>query len=248
MVPDAIASVMAQTVPVRIVVVDDGTTDREALAAIAKASAVPTVQLIRQRNAGAAAARNRGLAEADGAFAAFLDADDRWTPDCLGERMARLTADPDLVASFGGYVASGPGGDRPSTFGALTPPQIRPDDIGKPRAFPGGLPMYLFRTDALRAIGPLDESLRMMEDFDLLLRLLHRGGRIAGSNAPTYLRRVRSGSTSRAAPRAMLSHSLEFLAKARRERYFSRPELLRRYGFAYARYARRVLSTKGPAA
>src|SRR3954447_14425882 len=80
-VGEAVQSVMAQTLlPVDIVVVDDGSTDRTAELA---AAVDPTVQVVRTPNRGVAAARNTGARRARGSVIAFLDADDVWLPTKL---------------------------------------------------------------------------------------------------------------------------------------------------------------------
>ena len=85
---DALDSVAAQTAPpLETVVVDDGSTDRTA--EIAERHPVGA-RLVRQENAGSAAARNRGIAEARGALVAFLDADDLWLPHKLDRQIAAL--------------------------------------------------------------------------------------------------------------------------------------------------------------
>jgi glycosyltransferase involved in cell wall biosynthesis len=56
-------------------------------------------RLICQDRKGAAAARNRGLAESTGAFIQFLDADDIIDPDKINLQMARLQDAADCVAS-----------------------------------------------------------------------------------------------------------------------------------------------------
>ena len=75
---------LAQEYPVaEIIVVDDGSTDstREIVEGYGE-----KVRYFYQDNAGAAAARNRGVHEAKSAWIAFLDSDDYWFADHL-ERM-----------------------------------------------------------------------------------------------------------------------------------------------------------------
>jgi glycosyltransferase involved in cell wall biosynthesis len=81
----AIESALAQTrPPIEIVVVDDGSTDNTAAAVAAYGN---SVRYVYQPNAGASAARNRGVESANAPWVAFLDSDDYWFDDHL-ERMA----------------------------------------------------------------------------------------------------------------------------------------------------------------
>lgn len=93
-IAEAIDSALAQTLPpLEVIVVDDGSTDgtAEVLARYGD-----RIRVVRQKNQGVAAARNRGISVARGATIAFLDADDIWKPRKLELQMARFDADPSL--------------------------------------------------------------------------------------------------------------------------------------------------------
>jgi glycosyltransferase involved in cell wall biosynthesis len=97
-VGEAIASALAQTHPaLEVIVVDDGSRDGSAAAASRVADA--RVRLVRQSNQGAAAARNAGVALAQGAFVQFLDADDVLAPEKVAIQVDRLRTAPECVAS-----------------------------------------------------------------------------------------------------------------------------------------------------
>lgn len=95
---EAIESVCAQTVrPAQVIVVDDGSTDGSA--AVARGFA--QVEYVLQENAGAAVARNTGIALARHEYLAFLDADDMWMPQKLEWQIAALETQLDCAMAFG---------------------------------------------------------------------------------------------------------------------------------------------------
>lgn len=84
----AIDSVLAQTVQdFELVIVDDGSTDNGP--EVVKSFRNSKIIMIRQKNSGVSAARNRGIKEARANLIAFLDADDEWSPLFL-ETVLRL--------------------------------------------------------------------------------------------------------------------------------------------------------------
>ncbi len=103
---EAISSVLAQTfADWELIIVDDGSIDESAAIAEAFiAAGSGQVTLLRHPdcgNHGMSAARNLGLAHAQGEFVGFLDADDVWLPDKLGEQLTILEEDVSLGMVYG---------------------------------------------------------------------------------------------------------------------------------------------------
>jgi glycosyltransferase involved in cell wall biosynthesis len=102
----AIDSVFRQTFPAwELLLVDDGSTDGSTEIARRVAAANPgRVRYLDHpdhTNRGISATRNRGIADARGRYVAFLDSDDVWLPEKLGEQVALLEAHPDVGLLFG---------------------------------------------------------------------------------------------------------------------------------------------------
>jgi glycosyltransferase involved in cell wall biosynthesis len=103
LLPITIAAVQAQTLTDwKLVVVDDGSTDRTVAVAQQAAVRDPRIRVITQSHGGIAAARNRGIEHLDSAeFVIFLDDDDPWEPDTLQKLSRALDRDPNAVGAYG---------------------------------------------------------------------------------------------------------------------------------------------------
>jgi glycosyltransferase involved in cell wall biosynthesis len=171
---EAIESVLAQTLqPDEIVVIDDGSTD--ATPSIVAEYAARGVRYVRQENAGAAAARNRGLQEARGEFIAYLDADDIWLPGKLAAQVRFLRGRPDAVAVSGSYIWWHVRDnlrwqevvrelDRERMARELTVSNV----VGNPS-------MALIRRAALEQAGPFNTELHWGQDWEMFIRLARLG-------------------------------------------------------------------------
>jgi len=102
-----IRSVLASRHPVYVIVVDDGSTD--GTADIVDSLRLPQVWLIRQDNAGKAAALNTGLAAARTEIVVMVDGDTVLDPAAVGE-LARRFGDPEVGAVSGNAKVGNRGG------------------------------------------------------------------------------------------------------------------------------------------
>ena len=170
---EAVDSILAQTHAVNeVVVVDDGSTDPESVAALddlgSQVHSSPTVRVLRQLNSGVSAALNAGVATLSTEVVAVLDGDDLWEPTFVASTLAALVQDPDVVAAsswlsmFG--VATGVVEPAGGSVEAFLPRNAAPASL------------VLRREDWQRA-GGYDETMTQgFEDWDFYLRLLRRPG------------------------------------------------------------------------
>jgi len=173
----AIASVRAQTwQDLEIVIVDDGSSD--ATAAVAENFADVRIRVIRnERNRGASATRNTGIAAARGAYIAFLDSDDEWLPQKLEVQLERLRGAPagTSVSCTGVVLHLIDRGIRRDYVLAECANWHRKIALGCDER-PGTT--LLARREVFERVGPLDEALPRFEDWDWLLRYAAVGGQI----------------------------------------------------------------------
>jgi glycosyltransferase involved in cell wall biosynthesis len=113
---------------VEVVLVNDGST-QDIAPLVALADNEPRVKLLSQGNAGPAAARNKGLDAAQGAYIAFLDADDQFLPQKIERQLEQMQRHGALLSHTSYYVAypeceQGYGLLRSGVFGGSCYPQI----------------------------------------------------------------------------------------------------------------------------
>ena len=109
--PRALDSVLCQWADdIELIVVNDGSKDNTLEVLADYVSRHPQVQVIDQPNAGAAAARNRAIAQARGRYVLLLDADDELTPQAIATLRDVLRAHPDVGMVLGGQISVYPDG------------------------------------------------------------------------------------------------------------------------------------------
>ena len=221
-------TVFAQTAPpLEVIVVNDGSPDDTAdvLRTLVESG---QIRYIEQPNAGQAAARNRGLAEARGEYVAFLDDDDEWPADKLAWQTDALRAAPEAVLVYGSF--------RLIRDGQLQAHEPMPRPAGRvARDFrqqcwimtPG---QTLMRTTAVRELGGFDTSIWGSDDWDLYIRLAARGTFLYEDRVALHYRQHAGNASARA-----LEHVRNHLKVVRRHIGWNVP-LLISHQRAAARY------------
>ena len=181
----AISSALWQTYgDLEVVVVDDGS--RDATGSIAASFPQP-VRVVRQENAGVAAARNRGIAEAQGDLIAFCDADDILLPRHVEALVERYEASGGIATANCYWLF--PGGIHPSRTrykGGFPGPERQRLAILEQNFVST---MSLFPKVLAEEVGPFDEELAVAEDWDFWLRAIYAGRRIVLQPEPYALYR-----------------------------------------------------------
>ena len=166
----ALPSALAQEdVEIEIVVVDDASDD--GTAEHVEALADPRVRLVRnERNRRLPASRNVGAGVARGAWLAFLDDDDLWSPSKLRAQLDSARAsDASWVYAQCVVVDAEL---RPLDLHPFPAPDELDALLRGGNHVPGGGSNVIVRAKTFDEIGRFDESLRFFEDWDLWLRLV----------------------------------------------------------------------------
>ena len=156
-----------------IIVVDDGS--RDGTAEELEALGDPRVVVLRNAvNRGVAHARNRGIKQAAHPWIAFLDDDDRWSPDKLRVQLDRIAAEAADFAYTAGLAVAAADAQVLYLSPALPPDELRRGIRSRNLVF-AGASNVLARTELLRRLGGFDESLHHIADWDLWIRLTEAG-------------------------------------------------------------------------
>jgi glycosyltransferase involved in cell wall biosynthesis len=189
-ISSAVDSALAQhDVPVEVIVIDDGSTDDTPRLLSQYGD---RIRVLRQKNGGHVNARNNGAKIATGQWLAFLDADDLWRPEKLSRQLALATPEIGLVytdrENFGAT-------ERVKKVGQDDYALYR-GDLFEPLLLGNFIPVasVIIRRDWWDQLGGFDESLRVVEDWDLWFRFAAAGGVAEVVREPLTLYRWHAGS------------------------------------------------------
>ena len=176
---EALDSLAAQTCSAHeIIVVDDGSRSAQAAEALGKMMerfGSAGLRVLRQENAGPAAARNRAAAEATGDYIVFCDSDNRFRPQMLatlGRAIQRTKADA-VSCSFAAFRADATTGSESTEY--LYSPLGNCPALGLAENCLGDTNFIIRRELFLRLGGFPSGNRSASEDWQFLLGLVNAG-------------------------------------------------------------------------
>ena len=171
----ALDSIRNQTVrDIRIIVIDDGSTDDTSAIIGGIAAQDPRIELHRQENGGIVDALNFGLQQCRAQFLARFDSDDLSYPDRFARQVEFLRANPDFVAVGGGVRHIDEDGQPTGSVTILPSPELS-DPTWVPSREPYIIhPFLMARRADMEAVGGYRYVFHA-EDTDLFWRLQERG-------------------------------------------------------------------------
>jgi glycosyltransferase involved in cell wall biosynthesis len=172
--------------------VNDGSPDTEMLEQVLTPF-LASIRYIKQENGGPSAARTRGIQEARGKYVAFLDSDDSWLPNHLARQIELLSSDSSLALVYSNALVLQ--GDVPIGTAFERVPQdlhVNFETLVTERCTIGTSTVVAVRR-ALLEVGGFEDRRRRSEDFDLWLRMAHRGLKMSYSDSVQVRHRAGNG-------------------------------------------------------
>lgn len=178
-IAEAVTSVLAQDFcDIEVIVVDDASSDRSV--EIVEGFCDPRLQLIAlPQNVGGAEALNIGFANASGAFLAVCNSDDVWESGKISAQLSVMKAAPQLGAVFtqvhwiDGRSQTLEGYKRPVYHGIFRQPNRTRSGWLRHLLQEGNClchPSVLMRREMRQAVGPYNNLLRQLPDYEMWLR------------------------------------------------------------------------------
>lgn len=196
----AVNSCLEQTyVRVEIIVVDDGSTDdtESSVRALIDGPWQGKVEYCKQDNAGASAARNRGLKLARGEYVQFLDSDDLLLPEKISLQVEVLKEAGAATEVCSCYGLSGGFDEDLASMRRICIHCDQPVDYVRAMAKGGIHAMQtsapLWRRDFLLSQDGWREDISLGDDREYHVRLLSKCSTILFVDAPLYVLREHSG-------------------------------------------------------
>ncbi|MFD1981394.1 glycosyltransferase family 2 protein [Mesorhizobium newzealandense] len=178
-----LASVLGQGAEMRVLIIDNASTDGSEETARRIAAEDSRVELLlRERNMGPHASFNSGINWAESEYFMILCADDLLAPGCLGRALSVLEAKTCVALAYGGQViweepspCPVPAAVGGAIHTSLVTGQQLAETLSMPHA-PIGTGSFVVRTSVQKHVGYYRPELHYTDDLEMLMRLVSLGG------------------------------------------------------------------------
>ena len=171
-ISETVASVLSQTfTDFELLIIDDGSSD----GTLEWASQIvdPRVKFISQTHQGKPFANNRGIADAQGNYVAFLDHDDIWEPTKLEKQVRCLEDNPAIgLVDTCLFIADEQGNIKNEVITLYAEGEVWKKMLEFNLIACGSTPMV--RRCCFETVGVFDEKLFPSEDWDMWIRIASR--------------------------------------------------------------------------
>ncbi len=166
--PETLESVLRQTfTDFEVLIINDGSSDH--IVQWASELVDSRIRLISQENQGLSGARNTGIAQAQGEYIAFLDADDLWEQTKLEKQVRCLEDNPEVGLVHAWMLLV----DEQGKFTGRVMPSYAEGDVWKQLAEKNVIacPSVIVRRCCFEKVGVFDQSLHSLEDWEMWIRI-----------------------------------------------------------------------------
>lgn len=201
---ETIQSIMNSTYKkLEVIIVDDGSTDDSRVIASGLVSRFNNLRYLFQENRGPSAARNNGVAHAQGAYILPLDADDLIDPRYIAEAVDVLKNQPDVKVVYA----------QAEKFGAINKPwKLKPYSK---RALAMDNMIYVsavFRKlDWARVEGYTENDVLVREDWEFWIKILKDGGEVVKLPFTGFYYRIHASSRRKGMSKAKKNAEIDYL-------------------------------------
>lgn len=173
---------------IRVIVIDDGSTDASGVIADQYAAKYNNIYVIHQENAGLVASRSRGIAESRGKYISFIDADDWIDADYFDLYIDEMEADPTIDIAITGMLRNDALGNtfgKADAYEEMVGSRQAIRNMCKKRRYHWYLWGKVYRRELFENL-IVDEAVNIFEDLDRNWQIFSKANKVFYSGAKCY--------------------------------------------------------------
>lgn len=218
----AVESIENQTLlPDELIIIDDNSCDQtqEYCKNLQEISKIPVIYLRNDSQGGSNTCRNQAIERASGEYIAFLDDDDEWLPEKLQIQYETAKKEnADLI--YTGVETVDSEGKKISQHFHKKPAFFSPKIAILTLNYPGTTSCLMLKTELLRKIAGFNTDYSSLQDYELSIRLIGAGAKVAGIEKILVKYGFPGSSSIVASPRKFFDAALKLLKNSQKKHVF----------------------------